>query len=159
MPVLACTHVGITVTDPVASRRFYMEGLGFEPIPTSGGDAHKIVATDEYGRLVAQLLEFDEFKAEVEFLRRDGMMIELVHYEAPAPTREALRPANVCGLSHMCMYVDDAEATAAMLVSLGGTIMRETETEVQFDDGRKVKLLFVLDPDAGVKIELVEDLA
>ena len=158
MPVLACTHVGITVTDPDVSRRFYAEGLGFEPIATSGGDTHQITATDEYGRLVAKLLEFDEFKADVEFLRRDGMTIELVHYQAPAPTREETRPANVCGLSHMCMYVDDAEETAAKLASLGGTIMRETETEAQFADGRKVKLLFVLDPDGGVKVELVEDL-
>jgi catechol 2,3-dioxygenase-like lactoylglutathione lyase family enzyme len=158
MPVQACTHVGITVTDLEVSRRFFADGLGFEPSMTSSGSDHKITATDEYGRLVAKLLEFDDFRADVEFLKRDGMTIELVQYAVPSPIREPRRSPRVCGLTHMCFYVDDADETAARLVELGGTILEHTDTYVEFAQGNKVRLLFLLDPDGGVKVELVQPL-
>lgn len=156
MPILTCTHSGITVTDLARAKRFYMEGLGFR---TAGADeSHTIDADGEYGQLVSKLLEFDvPFKADIEFLNRDGMTIELVAYATPEPVPGVRRPANVCGITHLVFEVDDVDATAAKLAELGGSVLEHTKIVGQFR-GTERKIVFCLDPDGGAKLELQQAL-
>jgi catechol 2,3-dioxygenase-like lactoylglutathione lyase family enzyme len=158
MPVVTCTHSGITVTDLSRAKRFYMEGLGFRAAVTETSEGHTIDADGEYGVLVSKLLEFDvPFKADIEFLNRDGMTIELVAYVSPEPIPHTRRPGNYCGLSHLAFDVDDVADTATKLVELGGTVLEQTEITGQFGDTMQ-KLIFCLDPDGGAKLELKQRL-
>lgn len=154
MPVLNCTHSGITVADLPRAKRFYIEGLGFRTAATDTSEGHTIDADGEYGVLVSKLLEFDvPFKADIEFLNRDGMTIELVAYASPAPVPDTRRPGNYCGLTHLSFEVDDVDATAARLMELGGKLLEHTEVIGQLGDTRQ-KLVFCTDPDGGAKLEL-----
>ena len=154
MPILACTHSGITVTDMDRAKRFYIEGLGFRTAGSGGDDGHKIDASGEYGRLVSTLLEFDvPFEADVEFLNRDGATIELVAYVTPAPVTDTRRPTNICGLTHLGFEVDDVDATAERLVALGGSVLSKTDLSAG-PDGRRRKIVLCTDPDRGARLEL-----
>jgi len=156
MAVLSYTHVGITVTDLDVSRRFFTEALGFKPVVTSDGGSHKIVANDEYGKLVSRLLELDEdFDADVEFLQRDGQTIELVHYKTPSPQRLGRRTMAACGLSHMCFLVDDIDATVAEIKAHGGSLLEDTRIETSLPDGVNRQYVLCLDPDEAVRVELI----
>jgi catechol 2,3-dioxygenase-like lactoylglutathione lyase family enzyme len=158
MPVLACTHSGITVTDLPRAKRFYVDALGFQAVVTGTSESHTIDADGEYGVLVSKLLEFEvPFKADIEFLHRDGMTIELVAYASPAPVPNKRRPNNYCGLTHLSLEVDDVDATAAKIVALGGTVLKETEIVGQLGD-TQWKLVICLDPDGGTKLELKQRL-
>ena len=154
MPILTCTHSGITVTDLARAKRFYTEGLGFRTAGGSADEGHTIDADGEYGRLVSRLLEFDvPFKADIEFLNRDGMTIELVAYVRPDPVPDVRRPTNVCGLTHLGFEVDDLDATVEKLVELGGSVLEETRIEADFGAGTQ-RLVLCLDPDRGARLEL-----
>jgi lactoylglutathione lyase len=134
------SHVGICVTHLDRSLRFYCEGLGFEQ-----GESIPIDAT--FG---AALEVPGELSLTSQFIRRQGLAIELLHYVTPAPTGQPSERRNQLGLTHLSFYVDDVDATAASLVAAGGTVIESTRTTTEGID-----LLFLRDPD-GVRIELMK---
>src|SRR5271155_915983 len=112
------SHLGICVSDLERSLRFYCEGLGFAP-------AESHVVGDEFGRL----MELDGVVLRSQFIRRDGVAIELLPYSSPATTGEPVRrPMNQLGLTHLSVRVDDVDAVAAVVESLGGTVVEGTRT-------------------------------
>jgi lactoylglutathione lyase len=136
------SHVGICVTDLDRSLRFYCDGLGFER-----GESFPIDAT--FG---AALEVPGELSLTSQFIRREGLAVELLHYVTPAPTGRPSERRNQLGLTHLSFYVDDVDVTAAYLVAAGGTVIESTRTT---NEG--IDLVFLHDPD-GVRIELMQAL-
>jgi len=134
------SHVGLCVTDVERSRRFYCEGLGFEV-----AEAHEI--DDTFGRA----LEVDgEVRLTSQFIRKEGMAIELLGYASPGVHGEPSRSRNQLGLTHLSFYVTDVDAAAAQLVDLGAKVLDDTRTVLG-----DFELVFLADPD-GVRIELMK---
>jgi lactoylglutathione lyase len=136
------SHVGICVTDLDRSLRFYCDGLGFER-----GESFPIDAT--FG---AALEVPGDLSLTSQFIRREGLAVELLHYVTPAPTGRPSERRNQLGLTHLSFYVDDVDVTAASLVAAGGTVIESTRTT---NEG--IDLVFLHDPD-GVRIELMQAL-
>jgi lactoylglutathione lyase len=136
----AFSHVGICVSDLERSIRFYCDGLGFER-----GESIPIDAT--FG---AALEVPGDLSLTSQFIRRNGLAIELLYYVTPAPTGLPSEHRNQLGLTHLSFYVDDVDATATALVAAGGTSIESTRTTSEGID-----LLFLRDPD-GVRVELMK---
>jgi len=134
------SHVGLCVSDVERSRRFYCEGLGFER-----AEAHDIDNT------FARALEVEgEVRLTSQFIRKEGMAIELLGYASPGVHGEPSHSRNQLGLTHLSFYVTDVDAAAAQLVDLGAKILEDTRTALG-----DFELLFLADPD-GVRIELMK---
>lgn len=135
------SHFGICVSDLERSTRFYCEGLGFE-----AAEAHAV--GDEFG----PLMELDGVSLRSQFLRRDAVAIELLHFTTPDQIGEAVRrPMNQLGLTHLSLRVDDVDAVAETVERLGGTVVAETRTRF----GSTLDFVYCTDPD-GVRIELMK---
>ena len=87
------SHLGICVSDLERSVRFYCEGLGFELV-----QSHTV--GPEFGRL----MEVDDVALQSRFVRRDGVSIELLHFDSPGHSGEpARRPMNQLGITHLSL--------------------------------------------------------
>jgi lactoylglutathione lyase len=140
---VAFNHLGQCVTDLERSRRFYVEVLGFEPWreinpPDSPSDALL--------RLQAPL------GLTACYLRRDGLVLELLHYAADSARHDAAvqranrdRVMNEPGLTHISLSVDDIPGTCARIAEHGGEVLTDTDIGAG---------IFVRDPD-GQLIELL----
>jgi catechol 2,3-dioxygenase-like lactoylglutathione lyase family enzyme len=129
-------HLGHCVTDLARSRRFYEELLGFdfwrEFAPPQQRSATLLALDPPLGSTVC-------------FLRRDGFVLELIHYGAPSHRREPKRrEMDEPGLTHISLScdVDDVRARVAQY---GGEVLTETDVDVA---------IFIRDPD-GQLIELL----
>lgn len=128
-------HIGLCVSDLDRSRRFYVEGLGFEfsnglDVPDSPAD---------------RLLRLEPpLGLRAEYLAKDGFVLELMHFDREANPPPAERVMNEPGLTHLSFSVDDVSAVANRLEALGAEVLRET------DVGGGI---FLRDPD-GQLIEL-----
>jgi catechol 2,3-dioxygenase-like lactoylglutathione lyase family enzyme len=129
-------HVGHCVADLARSRRFYEELFGFEfwrEITPSGPES-------------AQLLGLAEpLDSTICYLRRDGFVLELIHFAAPAHRRSPVRRAmDEPGLTHISLSCDIA-AVRARVAELGGEVLDATDVGVA---------IFIRDPD-GQLVELL----
>ena len=140
---VAFSHIGICVSDLERSVRFYRDAFGFE-----------VVEEHAVGTEFATLMELEAVKLRSCFLRRDGVSIELLHFDEPGPTGEAVRrPMNRLGLTHLSVRVDDVDVTAEAVARAGGTVHAGTRTT--FGSGREgLDFVYCTDPD-GVRVELM----
>ncbi|HXW33006.1 MAG TPA: VOC family protein [Acidimicrobiales bacterium] len=138
------SHFGICVSDLDRSVRFYCEGLGFER-----AESHSV--GEEFDRLV----EIDGVRLRSQFVRTDGVALELLHFDAPGQSGDARRRAlNQLGLTHLSVRVDDIDEVATLIESLGGSLIPETRTT--FDLGEStLDFVYCTDPD-GVRVELMK---
>jgi catechol 2,3-dioxygenase-like lactoylglutathione lyase family enzyme len=129
-------HVGLCVTDIERSRRFYEGLFGFEfervlIVPDSPSD---------------RLLQIEApLGMTAVYLRRDGLVLELLAFQREGNPPARVRPVNEPGLTHLSLCVDDVAATAARAAEFGGGVIEATDIGVA---------LFVRDPD-GQLIELL----
>jgi len=136
------SHVGICVSDLERSVRFYCDGLGFELV-----QSHTV--GEEFGRL----MELDGVVLQSRFVRRDGVSIELLHFDSPGHSGEAVRrPMNQLGLTHLSLRVRDVDVVADAIESFGGTMVADTRTT--FGSSDVLDFVYCTDPD-GVRIELM----
>jgi len=128
--------VGLAVTDLDRSRRFYEELLGFEY-------ERELVPPEEGASKICRVPSPANLKAV--YLRRDGFVLELLHFDRPGnpPARE--RPMNEPGFTHLSVTVDDLAGVVSRTAGLGGTVLSETDTG---------QAICIRDPDGQV-IELV----
>jgi catechol 2,3-dioxygenase-like lactoylglutathione lyase family enzyme len=129
-------HVGHCVTDLERSRRFYVELLGFEPWreinPPDGATATLLALPEPLGMTAC-------------YLRRDGLVLELLHFAERDPNRRtAPRPMDEPGLTHISVSCEVA-AVCQRIAEYGGEVLTHT------DIGAAV---FVRDPD-GQLVELL----
>ncbi|HEX2737297.1 MAG TPA: VOC family protein [Acidimicrobiia bacterium] len=129
-------HLGHCVTDLPRSRRFYEELLGFEfwrELTPPQEESAKLLGLD--GPLGSTIC----------YLRREGFVLELIHYSEPshrhAPARRAMDEP---GLTHLSLSCDVADV-CARVADYGGEVLTETDIGVA---------IFVRDPD-GQLIELL----
>jgi catechol 2,3-dioxygenase-like lactoylglutathione lyase family enzyme len=129
-------HVGHCVTDMARSRRFYEELLGFEfwreLIPPQEESAKLLGLVEPLGSTIC-------------FLRRDGFVLELIHYSDPSHQRApARRSMDEPGLTHISLSCDVAEV-CERVAAYGGQVLTETDVDVA---------IFIRDPD-GQLVELL----
>jgi glyoxylase I family protein len=137
------SHLGICVSNLEDSLAFYRDALGFEylrELSASGPDTET-------------LLKLPGADLRAVYLRRDGFVIELLHYTHPgAQGSGAPRPLNGLGLTHLSLRVADLDRAIADLEAQGVNVLSETKIH---NPALDAKAVFVTDPD-GTLIELVE---
>ncbi len=132
------SHVGICVSDLDRSLRFYCDGLGFEKAETY-----------PIGSEFAAALEVEgDLELTSQFIRRDGVAIELLYYASPGVLGEPSSRRNQLGITHLSFIVEDVDASAATLVAAGATLLEDTRTDLG------IQIVFLADPD-GTRIELM----
>ena len=137
----APSHFGLCVRDLSRSLRFWCDGLGFTA-------AERFEIGGEFG---AALEVEGRVDCVSQFIRKDGLAIELLAYRSPGAIGAASARRNQLGLTHFSLYVDDVGAAAQQLVACGGKLLPATHTE-----NAAIELLFVEDPD-GVRVELMRN--
>ena len=140
------SHVGLCTPDLDATLRFFTDGLGFDA--ADGWDLDSEMLPD-----LPAALEVDGGDAPVsvrsQMVERDGMKVELLGFDSPAPTGSPSTSRGSVGLTHLAFWVDDREAAVERAVAAGATVIESTRTNPGVD------LVFVEDP-AGVRIEFME---
>jgi catechol 2,3-dioxygenase-like lactoylglutathione lyase family enzyme len=129
-------HVGQCATDLARSRRFYEELLGFEfwrQISPPDHATAKLLALEEPLGMTAC------------YLRRDGLVLELLHYSDPSHRRAPVRRTmDEPGLTHLSLSCDIGEVSARV-ADYGGEVLTETDIEsglfIRDPDGQLVELL------------------
>ena len=77
-----------------------------------------------------------------------------MHFDEPDLVGSAeRRPMNQLGLTHLCFRVDDVDETAALLQTLGASVLHATRTTLGEGDQR-LDFCYLTDPD-GTRIELM----
>jgi catechol 2,3-dioxygenase-like lactoylglutathione lyase family enzyme len=84
-----------------------------------------------------------------QFIRREGMAIELLHYRSPAVSGRPSTSRSQRGLTHLSFVVPSVDVAVAELERVGGTLLPSTRTTAP-----GVDLVFMADPD-GTRIELM----
>ena len=146
MATTAFSHTALCVSDLHRSTRFYTEALGYE-----------LLERHETGDEVAGLCEIKmppPIKMQVQFLAKDGVKLELIHWEAPGVFGEPSQSRNQLGLTHLSFEVTDLPTVEAHLVSLGAQLIEGTRSHTD-TERYQVDMVFLADPD-GTRIELVE---
>src|SRR5262245_21023397 len=140
----APSHLGVCVASLERSLRFYCDGLGFAKAETYAVGNEYRAGLDVEGDvdLVSQ------------FIRREGLALELLAYRSPAAQGRPSARRNQLGYTHLSFVVEDVDAAARHLVACGGTLLPETRTGR--GDPAAVQIVFVADPD-GVRIELMSN--
>lgn len=134
------------MSDLDRSTRFYQDVFGFQEVMT--------VAV---GAEFAPTLEIEDPKLQSRILGRDGVRIELLHYEAPGHTGDGdRRPMNQLGITHLAFAVHDVTEHFAAAEKAGGRVHHETLSVVDGygADGGPIKTIYLTDPD-GTCIELI----
>lgn len=140
------THLGICVSHLEASLAFYRDALGFEPVSELSAS----------GPETSTLLALPDASLRAVYLRRDGLVIELLHYGSPGALGDgAPRAMNALGLTHLSLRVPDLDSAIAGLEARGVNVLHATRIH---NRELGAKAVFVTDPD-GTRIELVESRA
>ena len=135
-------NVSISVADLDKSTKFY-QALGFEI-----GDVHALPGP------VAKALgsKAAAAKLEIRFVKRDGIVLELIHL-TPSPKKAASGgSAEELGLAHIAFRVDDVDRVAKIVKDNGGKTLDALRTKLG-PAGQGVDILFATDPD-GTHIEI-----
>jgi catechol 2,3-dioxygenase-like lactoylglutathione lyase family enzyme len=129
-------HVGQCVTDLDRARRFYVELLGFERWreirPPDGATATLLGLDGALGMTAC-------------YLRRDGLVLELLHFAERDGQRPAERRAmDAPGLTHISVSCDVA-AVCARVAEYGGEVLTHTDIGVAVfirdSEGQLIELL------------------
>ncbi len=128
--------IGLAVADLGRSRRFYEDLLGSSyerQLVPADKPTSKLLRVESPPNLTAV------------YLKLDGFVLELLHFdrEGNPPSRE--RPMNEPGLTHLSVNVADLPTVVERVPEYGGTVLTDT------DVGPAV---FIRDPD-GQLIELL----
>jgi catechol 2,3-dioxygenase-like lactoylglutathione lyase family enzyme len=142
LPIARITHVGIGVSDLQRSLCFYRDLLGFTW-------EHEL---DVEGEPTDTLLRLRGTKLHAEYLTRDGVRIELLHFASPPAPPRPERPMNQHGLTHLSFRVTDMDAVLDALRAAGERVLEETV--IRFPEWQSAACM-ILDPD-GQLIELVQ---
>ncbi len=128
-------HVGQCVTDLERARRFYVELLEFEEIrelhPSDEPSARLLRLTPPLGMTAC-------------YLRRDGFVLELLHFASAGTEAYVARSMNAPGLTHVSLSCD-LERVLGRIAAFGGEVLTDTNIGlgvfVRDPDGQLVELL------------------
>lgn len=138
-------HGGITVKDMETSLKFYRDALQLEI------EFDVINGADYLRKVVA--LPFSEIR--IVYLRiPNGGFIELLEYRGLERQPASSRPCDFGG-GHLCLYVDDVDALAKRMHSLGFSSRSESPVDIVAGPNIGAKVLYCIDPD-GYFVELFQ---
>lgn len=107
-------HVGLCVVDVDRSRRFYEQALGFR-------FWWELRVPD--GAVAAFLQLPTPLGLHAVYLVLDGLVLELLHYEAGDHPGGRRRPMDEPGLTHLSLAVGDVDDAVARVERHGGTVV------------------------------------
>lgn len=131
---------------------FLPDGLGF----TEGAE---LPLTDEHRDLVG-VEEGVELRGRAQYVRLDGLLLELIEMDSPQTTRASaheVRPMHHRGMTHLSLHVNniiDIDSAIETLTAHGGTYLESTRFDLEWPETSGV-CLFCLDPD-GNRVELMQ---
>ena len=133
---VAFNHVGQCVTDLARARRFYEELLGFT-------FEREIKPPDEPSDRLLRLEPPVGMTAT--YLRRDGLVLELLRFDRPGNPPYRDRVMNEPGLTHISVSVDDVDGVLARVPNYGGAVLADTNIGfgvfIRDPDGQLVEIL------------------
>ena len=136
MAAVSMNHVGLCVTDLERSRRFYEQALGFRferSIQPPDGVCSTLLGVDLPVGLTTV------------YLTNGGFVLELLQFERPGNPASRRRPMNEPGLTHLSVSTPDLAATVALVPTLGGQVLGETDVGaavmIRDPDGQLLELL------------------
>jgi catechol 2,3-dioxygenase-like lactoylglutathione lyase family enzyme len=138
-------HTGLVVKDISNSINFY-ESLGL-----------RVWRREiESGEFISRVVGLDDAVIETAKLKLpDDSLLELLEYKSHlAEIPEYIYPSNKHGCSHIAFTVEDIDASATMIIKIGGSIVNPPS----LSPNGKVKVMYCHDID-GILIELVEELS
>jgi lactoylglutathione lyase len=128
-------HVGQCVTDLERARRFYVELLEFEEI-------RSLQPPDEASAKLLRLVP--PLGMTALYLRRDGFVLELLHFAGTPPLPYTPRTMNQPGLTHISLSCDLARVVPRV-AEFGGEVLADTDIGmgvfVRDPEGQLVELL------------------
>ena len=130
-------HVGHCVADVDRARRFYEEVIGLE-------FWRELEPPDD---MTTQLLDLPEPAGlRAIYMRQGEFVLELLGFQRAGTTPPARpRVMNEIGLTHLSIAVDDIDATAALAVEHGGSVLAQTHVGaavmIRDPDGQLLELL------------------
>ncbi|HVM66700.1 MAG TPA: VOC family protein [Acidimicrobiales bacterium] len=132
----AFNHVGHCVTDIDRSRRFYEEALGFRYL-------YEFKAPDDS---TASLLRVaPPVGLTATYLRLDGLILELLHFDRAGNPPRADRVMNEPGLTHLSVSVEDIPTALRKVTELGGEVLEDTRSDfammIRDPDGQLIEIL------------------
>lgn len=137
------SHVGVCVSDLAAARRFWCEGLGFQPL-------HAFELDDTAVPGLAEALEVDgPVSVTSQLVRLGDLTVELIGWTHPSPSGTPSTSRGSLGLTHLSFTVPDVDVVAAHLVEHGGTVLEGTRQDVG------IQVVFLAAPD-GTRVELMQ---
>ena len=132
----AFNHVGQCVTDLARARRFYEELLGFtfeREIAPPDDPSDRLLRVEPPVGMTAV------------YLRRDGLVLELLHFDRAGNPRYRERAMNEPGLTHLSVSVDDVDGLLARVPDYGGEVLADTNIGfgvfIRDPDGQLVEIL------------------
>ena len=138
-------HGGITVKDMETSLKFYRDALQLEI------EFDVINGADYLRKVVA--LPFSEIR--IVYLRiPNGGFIELLEYRGLERQPASSRPCDFGG-GHLCLYVDNVDALAKRMHSLGFSSRSESAVDIVAGPNIGAKVVYLIDPD-GYFVELFQ---
>ena len=130
------SHVGQCVRDLDRACRFFVEVFGFA----------EVLDLDVSGPQSATLLRLPEpLTLKAVYLRRDGLVLELLAFTEPVPHEPTERSLLEPGLTHLSIGVDDLDSACADVVAHGGEVLTDSRLPsavfVRDCEGQLVELL------------------
>ena len=132
-------HVGLTVGDLERSVDVYTRYFGLR----------EIARNELRGRMISAQTDLDGVVIDVALLAGANTLLELLCYRSPQGTATAPRACDP-GTVHVCLVVDDLDATYAAMRD-GGVAMHARPASL----GAGTKMVYVRDPD-GIFVEVIE---
>jgi len=136
------SHLGLCVGDLDRSMRFYCDGLGFTPAEGYDLDDQMLAGIDRALEISAPV------HLRSQMITNGDLKIELLHFAEPTAVGNPSTKRNQIGFTHLSFFVDDVDATAAQLSTLGGEVLGTTRAQLGYE------VVFVADPD-GARVELM----
>jgi len=125
------------VTDLDRARRFYVELLDFTVVRELRVPDQP---TDKLLQIEAPL------NMAAAYLERDGLILELLHFDREGNPPQPRRVMNEPGLTHLSFSVDDVDAVLARVAGLGGEVLTDTNlggwaVMIRDPDGQLIEIL------------------
>lgn len=124
------------------SLRFYCDGLGFAPAEGYDLDEQMLAGLDRALEVSGPV------KLRSQMITNGEMKIELLHFAEPVAHGRPSTSRGEIGFTHLSFFVDDVDAVAQRLATLGGTILAGTRAQLGYE------VVFLADPD-GARVELM----
>jgi catechol 2,3-dioxygenase-like lactoylglutathione lyase family enzyme len=132
-------HTGLTVSDLDRSVAFYTTYFGLR----------EIARNELRGRMISAQVDLEGVVIDVAMLAGPNTLLELLCYRSPPGVPTVPRACDP-GSAHVCMVVEDLDATYAAMEAAGESLHARPASL-----GAGTKMVYVRDPD-GVFVEVIQ---